>query len=199
MPLPQTVVEQLGKEPPKTPGWSVGMLAFAGSLVFIVVLIYVGLTFGYEPYLNGQISATQNQINQLSQQISPADQTNLINFYSELANLKSLLANHVIASNLFPWLEQNTEANVYYTSFSFSDGNQITLSAVAQTESDVNQQLAIFEASPEVSNVTISGVSAGTTAGWNFSVGLTINPSILSDSATSTVTSTSVSTSTTNQ
>jgi Tfp pilus assembly protein PilN len=190
MPLPQTVVEQLGKEPPKTPGWSVGMLTFAGSLLFLVVLIYVGLTFGYEPYLNGQISTTQNQINQLSQQISPADQTNLINFYSELSNLKSLLANHVIASNLFPWLEQNTEVNVYYTSFSFSGGDQITLSAVAKSEADVNQQLAIFESSPEVSNVIFSGVSAGAAGGWSFDVTLTINPSILSN-ASSTMTTTS--------
>jgi Tfp pilus assembly protein PilN len=186
MPLPQRVVDQLSNEPPKTPGWSLGILTFSGGLLFLVIFIYAGLTFGYQPYLEGQVSQTQNQIDQLSQQISPADQTNLINFYSQIANLQTLLHNHIIISNLFPWLEANTEPNVYYTSFSFSGGDQITLSAVAASEADVNQQLAIFQSSPEVESVVVSTVTQGQNSGWTFGLSMTINSSLLLPSSTST-------------
>lgn len=186
MPLPQRVVDQLSNEPPKTPGWSLGMLTFSGGLLLIVIIIYAGLTFGYEPYLNGQVSQTQTQIDQLSQQISPADQANLINFYSQISNLQTLLGNHIIITNLFSWLEANTEPNVYYNSFEFSGGNQITISAVAENESDVNQQVAIFQASPEVQSVVVSSVTRAQTSGWAFGVNLTINPSMLLPTATTT-------------
>jgi len=56
MPLPDKVIEQLGREPPKTPGWSFGIVMFSGTILFIAVFIYFGLTLGYEPYLQLQIS-----------------------------------------------------------------------------------------------------------------------------------------------
>lgn len=184
MPLPQKVVDQLGMEPASgTPGFAPGALLFSGGLLFLAAIIYCGLAFGYEPYLQSQLSAAQNQVNALNQSISASDQSQLVDFYSQIANLQTLLANHLLPSQFFSWLEENTEANIYYQSFSLSAQDQVSLTAVAASEADVNQQIAIFENSPEVSSVSVSSVSAPQLAqeGWGFSVTLDMNPSVFAE------------------
>ncbi|HUC02153.1 MAG TPA: PilN domain-containing protein [Candidatus Paceibacterota bacterium] len=186
MPLPEKVIEQLGREPSSgTTGFAPGALLFSGGLLFFAIIIYCGLAFGYEPYLQSQLTATQNKVSALNQSISPTDQTQLINFYSQIANLQTLLQSHVLSSQLFSWLEQNTEANVYYRSFSLQSGNQVVLVGTAASEADVNQQIAIFENSPEVSSVDVTGVNApelGQT-GWSFNITLIVNPSVMSETS----------------
>ncbi|HUC31375.1 MAG TPA: PilN domain-containing protein [Candidatus Paceibacterota bacterium] len=180
MPLPEKVIEQLGREPSGTQGWASGALFFSGGVLFLAIAIYIGLTFGYEPYLQSQLTSVQDQISALNQSISASDQSQLIGFYSQIANLQTLLQNHRLSSQLFSWLEQNTEANIYYQSLALTAGNQVTLAGVATSEADINQQVAIFENSPEVSSVTVSDVSAPQllASGWSFSMTLVMNPSV---------------------
>jgi hypothetical protein len=183
MPLPEKVIEQLGREPPKTPGWAFGMLTFSGGLLALTIIIYIGLVFGYEPYLNASVTSTQDQINTLNQSIAPSDQAQIINFYSQISNLRTLLKSHILTSQFLTWLGNNTEVNVDYTGFTLTNNttlgtNQITLTAEAKTEADVNQQVAIFQSSPQVSSMSVSGVTVGSGGLWDFSVTLVMNPSI---------------------
>ncbi len=189
MPLPQQVINQLSREPAETPGWSTGIIFFSGALLVIVLAVYFAMILFFEPHINTQISNIDSQVQTLSQSISSQDQTNLLTFYSQISNLQSLLAHHVLFSQFLTWLEQNTETNVAYTSFSFSSGNQISLTATAASEADINQQIAIFQASPEVENVVISNVSAASTGGgFQFSATLLMNPSVFIASATASTT-----------
>lgn len=180
MPLPEKVIEQLGQESPKTQGWAFGALFFSSGILFLTVAVYFGLTFGYEPYLQSQLASVKNQVNTLGNSVSANDQSQLIDFYSQIANLQTLLQRHTFSSQFFSWLEQNTEANVYYRSLAMTQGGQIALSGVAPTEADINQQVAIFENSPEVSSVAVSNVIAPSLLGseWTFSVTLIMNPSV---------------------
>ncbi|MGC9598806.1 MAG: hypothetical protein ABSE18_00245 [Minisyncoccia bacterium] len=177
MALPEQVIERLSKESPQTPGWSVGLLAFSGGILLIALLIYFGLAFGYEPYLDSRIAQLDAQMDTLAKSISAGDMAQFTAFYSEITNLKAALGTHVVFSRFLLWLEKNTEANVYYSRFTFSSGNQIVLSAIAPTEADVNQQVAIFEAAPEVKSVNLSAVSLSPTGGqWQFTVTLIVDP-----------------------
>ena len=187
MPLPEKVIEQLGRESPRTQGWALGALFFSGGILFLTVAVYFGLTLGYEPYLQSQLSSVQNQVSTLGTSVSVSDQSQLIDFYSQIANLQTLLQRHTFSSQFFSWLEQNTEANVYYRSLALTQGDQIALSGAAATEADVNQQVALFENSPEVSSVTISNVTAPSLLGngWTFSATLIMNPSVFSASSQS--------------
>jgi hypothetical protein len=180
MALPEKVIEQIGREPSETQGWGLGALLLSGGIFFLTLVIYVGLVFGYEPYLQSQLTSEKNQVNQLQNSISPSDQTQLIDFYSQIANLQSLLQNHALSSQLFTWLEKNTEANISYQSFSLTQGGHVSLTATAATEADANQQIAIFEASPQVSAVSISGINAPSISGggWSFGATLTMDPSL---------------------
>jgi len=187
MPLPEKVIEQLGRDEPKTPGWSTGLISFSAGILFITIFLWAGLQFGYKPYLDAQTQKIEDQINQKNQAISPADQAALVNFYSQLVNVQQLLRGHLVPTNVFVWLEAHTEQNVYYTSFTFSAGGTLTLAANARTEADANQQIAIFESSPEVKSFNVSGVSPGTNGGfWQFSVTMALDPSIVASSTPST-------------
>jgi hypothetical protein len=190
MALPQKVVDQMGRDTAGTPGWAIGALLFSGGLFFLSLVIYFGIVDGYEPYLQGQIATTQAQISSQNTSISASDQTQLINFYSQISNLEGILKNHVVASQFFTWLEKNTEANVYYQNLSLASGDRVTLGGTAKTEADVSQQMAIFENSPQVSAVTISGVGASTIPGQGlvFTVTLNMAPSVFA-AATSTISS----------
>ena len=180
MPLPEKVIEQIGQEHAETQGWALGILFFSGGMLFIALMIYFGLAFGYEPYLQSQLSGAKDQVAALDQAISPSDQSQLINFYSQIANLQSLLQNHTLLSQFFLWLENNTEANVYYQSFTLATGGRVEMKGIAKTEADVNQQIAILENSPEVSSVVVSSVNAPPLLGgaWEFSMTLVMNPSL---------------------
>lgn len=180
MALPQQVIDRLSKETPGTPGWSYGLILFGGGVFAITLLVYFGLTLGYEPYLNNQVSQLKTQITTQSNAISTSDQTKLVTFYSEISNVQTALANHVLFSHFVSWLEQNTEANVSYSRMSFASGDQITLEGTAPNETDVNQQAAIFQASPAVTNFSITSVTfTESTNLWQFSVMLTVDPNQL--------------------
>jgi hypothetical protein len=182
MPLPQQVIEQLGRETSHSQGWAWDALLFCGGMLFLVVAIYVGLTFGSEPYWNGQVAATQKAVAAASVSVSVADQAQIVNFYSQTANLSSALANHQFTSQFFSWLEQNTEANVYYQTLQLATGGKVTLKGVAKTEADVNEQVAIFEATSTVTSVALSGVSvAQAGSGFIFNVALTMSPSVFTN------------------
>jgi hypothetical protein len=181
MPLPRQVVEKLSREPVKTPGWSGGVLIYSGALLAVVVALYIGLTFVYEPILRGQISDTESQIAALNKSISAADEEKLATYYSQISNLRSIMQKHILFSPFLTWLEAHTEANVYYSNLSFSSGYQVILMGVAKTEADVNQQLAILQAAPEVQAANVSNVLLSATDNtWQFGVSLLMKPAIFS-------------------
>jgi hypothetical protein len=186
MPLPDKVIEQLGREPASTQGWAIGVIMFSGSVLFIMVLLWAGLVYGYEPSVNNQLGQTQAQITDLGNKISISDQANLITYYSQISNLNALLGKHVYPSLFFKWLSQNTEANVYYSSINMENDSQVTFSAVAKTEDDVNQQAIIFEDSPQVLSVNISNVavSVNGAGGYNFNATLKLSPSVFQQPTT---------------
>ncbi|HVM76731.1 MAG TPA: hypothetical protein VMU07_01090 [Candidatus Paceibacterota bacterium] len=183
MALPESVVQQLGREAPQTPGWSLGIISFGGGILFIAVFLWAGLAYGYKPYLDSQASAVQGQIASVEKSVSLDDQTSLIGFYSQLSNLRTLLRKHTLTSNVFPWIETHTEPNVFYSSFNLASDDSLNLTALAKTEADANQQIAIFESSPDVQTLTVTGVNFQPSGYWQFTAKLVLNPSVFNNPA----------------
>jgi hypothetical protein len=179
MPLPQQVINQLSHDNENTPGWSSGVLLFSSILLGLVVLIYLFLLLFYGPQLNSSLGSLQSKVATLDQSIASGDETQLVSFYSQVVNLQTVLNNHTSFAQFLDWLQQNTESNISYSQLSLSSGSQISLSGSAPTEADVNQQVAIFESSPEVEKFTISNVAeSGVSGAWTFSATLIMNPSV---------------------
>lgn len=176
MALPQKVIEQLGREPQSTPGWAGHVLMFSGTIFFLSLVIYFGLAFGYSNYLNTTLKTLQDQTQAFAQQVSVADQKNIVDFYSQVSNLKIILAAHVFSSQLFAWLEKNSQINVTYSSFNLNASNsQLILGGDAKTMDDLNQQLAIFGSQPEVGKVILGSMNFSNGA-WHFEVTLRFVP-----------------------
>jgi hypothetical protein len=159
MALPQQVIDRLSNDTQKTPRWSHGLLLFSAGIFFLIIFIYLGITVGYEPYLNSRISQLQQQMSTVSKSIPANQQSALVNFYSGLFHLQALLKGHVVFTPFFAWLEKSTEANVYYSHVVFSSGNQVAVTVEAKTQADLDQQLAIFESAPEVSHIAVSAIA----------------------------------------
>ena len=100
---------------PLSIGWPWKMFVFVGIIFAFSVLSYIGLSFGYKPYLESSIQNIESEFNSLSLQIESKNQKNFVEFYSQVANLKSLLASHVQTSKVLPLLEQSTHPQVSYS------------------------------------------------------------------------------------
>jgi hypothetical protein len=180
MPLPTQVADRLGWETPKTPGWGGQLLMFTGTILIATVLVYFGLLYGVEPYLQNQINLADKQIDGLKTQVPPDDQKLAAQFYSQVANLQKLFKNQTIGSPFLTWLGATTQSNVFYTRLSLDIvQRKASLTATARTLDDVNQQLQLFSSKPEVRQVVFSNATANDTGGWDFSFTLTLDPSVL--------------------
>ncbi|RJQ28896.1 hypothetical protein C4571_02540 [Candidatus Parcubacteria bacterium] len=177
MALPQKVVEQLSRTSVQTPGWSGQLLMFSSTAFLLSLFIYLGLVYGYKPYLEKEVQKLDSQIQAFSQQISVEEQGEIINFYSQLVNVKSLLARHVVVSPFFDWLERHTQTSVYYTKLNLNtQSRQASLSGVARSVEDLAEQLQEFQNDPGVERVNFSNVSVGSNSLWQFDLTLFFKP-----------------------
>ena len=175
----QDLAEKLSREPQTKGGLPSKLLMFSVSIFIIALVIYLGIIFGYEPYLNAQLDKLNNQISVANSQISPTDQSQLTSYISQTSNVKALLNNHITASALFNYLEKNTDTNVYFNRLSLTVFNdQAQLNGFAQTMNDLVGQLAIWQSSPSITEVDFNQISA-TPQGFSFGATLTFQPNFL--------------------
>jgi len=181
MALPEQVVERLSREPLVTPGWSGRLLMFAGTIFFLSLAVYVGLTFGYKPYLSAQVQHLDDEIKKFNEEIPSVDQNQLVVFYSQLANLNTVLKGHVTASPLFDWLEAHTQTRVMYSKFAFSAQNgQLSLTGISRGMEDFVEQIAIFQSDSMVQRITVNNVTViPSGGGWQFDIVLFLDPSLV--------------------
>ena len=152
---------------------------FSTTLFLLAVVAYASLAFGYRPYLDGRIRELRREVDAQSQQISSGDQTKLLGFYSQIANLNTLLGKHASALPLFEFLEKNTHPNIYFTSMNLiAASKRVVLGGMARSVSDISEQLARIQSQPEVKQV-ILGSSSATLDGWRFDLTLDLTPDFL--------------------
>lgn len=176
MALPQPVFEQLTHRPAQSQGWSGQILMFTATVLVVVLLLYLGVHFGYRPYIEGRVASLDQRIQDFSKQISQEEQNRALAFYGKLANIKRLLDDHTVPSAIFEWIEQNTLPTVFYNRLSVSTNNrQIVLSVSAKDMTDVTRQLEHFQTAAEVERAIFA--NAGETNGvWQFELTLTMKP-----------------------
>ncbi len=179
MPLPPKAIEQLAREPVRTPGWSSRLLMFSGTIFLIALFVHIGLVFGYGPFLQSMVDKLDLQIQTFSQEIPFDDQAKIIAFYSQLANLKTLLDRHALASPLFDWLERSTHKNVTYTKFVLNvGGRELSLGGTAKSANDIAEQTGFLEQQAEVDRVNLNSMTLGNAGLWQFDLSVFLKPGI---------------------
>jgi hypothetical protein len=180
MALPQEVINRLSEERPAEVSWTSGLFGFSVTLFVVVIVLYAGMSFGYAPYVNSRIVGVDNDLKRIGQSVNTDKTASLIGFYSQVTHVRSLAQGHIFFSQFLTWLGAHTEANVYFLALSFSGGNQASLTVLARTENDLNQQVAVFESDPNVASVNVSNItSVSSVSGfWQGNLVLAMKPAI---------------------
>lgn len=180
MALPTQEIEKLAKAPTEGQGSYKQLLMLAGTLLFLSAVLYFGLTFGYAPYIENQISSVTARSAELDKRVTKEKQDELIAFYSQISNLSTLLAKHPNTIKIFSWLESNTQPNIYFSKLSFNLATyQMSLIGVGKTPLDIAEQINIFERTSEASRVNFNNISSMTGGGWQFNVAVFLDPKFI--------------------
>lgn len=132
-------------------GWPWRFFSVSLIIFLAAVLVFVGLSLGYEPYLNSQIRETDAKIDQLLGIVPKEDQEKFAQFYSQLANLKSILDEHILSSKIFSWLEKITNQKVYYNNLNLRvPEKELELEGFADSYGVLGEQLEAFDQAPEI-------------------------------------------------
>ena len=92
------------------------LLVISAVLFILCIVIFLGMEFGYTPYLNGEIQKADASIADLSKTLKDGQQKDVIRLYSQLYNVNSLYASHVYPSRIFTFLEKRILPTVRVTS-----------------------------------------------------------------------------------
>jgi hypothetical protein len=131
-------------------------LTFSSLLFLATLLIYIGLSAGYKGFLNSEIKNTKEEIEELRFQISADQQDDIVKFFSQVANMEDILDEHVIASKLFPILEESTHSKVAYLSMEVEvPDRKITVDGIAESYDALVSQMAIYESFPQIESVIL--------------------------------------------
>lgn len=154
--IPEQLAGRMGPDRPPV-GWPWRLFLFSILVLAAAVVVYLGLDFGYKTYLNAQINSKDDAIAELAKAVSPEENKQFVGFYSQLANLQTLLDEHVFVSRLLPLLENNTNRLVYYDSVSFTlKDKRLVLGGVAASYEILAQQLEALNRAPEIERVLIN-------------------------------------------
>ncbi len=128
------------------------------SLVVFVLtaIIYIGIEFGYKPYLEKQIKDVEASSLALEKQIDEKQRNDLIDFYSQLYNIKSLSASHVYPYTTFEYLEKNTNPLIKINAMQINVlGREMKMDALASDYDAMIGQIASYKSDPRVESVSL--------------------------------------------
>jgi len=170
------VVEPLSKK--KSSGWMTNLITIA-IIVFVVIFgLYFVANF-YDNYIRKSIADINTKIKDLAKEISVEDRNEVLTFYSQLVNLKTLLANHVYPSNIFSRLELITHPQVTFTTFSYENKTSIIkLEGYARDLNILAQQLLAFQKTTDFTKITVSDIKS-TTDRVQFGVEINFRPNFI--------------------
>lgn len=179
MALPPQAIEKLIREPSRSQGAYRELLLISGAVLSITIVIYIGLAFGYRAYLDSSLKNVEDQITKFSAGISLEDRAQIQGFYSQLVNLRTLLAGHTAASPVMALLERTVQPDVYYTKLTMNAvSNQAVLTGAAKSLDAIAAQAAAFRGQPEVDRVDFNNAGAQATGPWQFTMTIHLKPAV---------------------
>jgi len=156
------------------------ILLFSGIVFAMSIFVFFGLRFGYASYLDSRSENLDERIQELASRVSQEDQQDLISFYSQIINLRTVLDRHHFVVKTFDYLEKYVLPSVTYTGAKVSmNGTSIVLSGEANTMQDLIEQLSVFDTAPEFEGKAIIDQLSFNGERVGFGVTLQIKPESL--------------------
>jgi hypothetical protein len=152
---------------------------FFSVAIFVVSgILYGGLKYGYEPYLDSKVSDMDAKIADAEKSITTGDKARLLKLNSQVANLKSLLVAKRSTKEVLDWLQNNTLSKIRYSRADINrEVDGISLVGVAATMEDFTAQLRQFQQDPMVRQAAFSHLGPAKGA-WEFDITLALNTTV---------------------
>lgn len=158
----------------------VGFLAL--TIFSLTVLLSVGV-FGYNRFLSYRISQIGSELEAARSDLDSGSLRELIKLDSRINSTGELLANHVVISPLFKFLEENTLRNVRFVELNYAttdEGLVIRMFGQARSYAAVALQSETFNESQYFKNPVFSDLSLDEEGNVTFSFSATVDPSLIS-------------------
>lgn len=184
MPYTQSTLQsELSKQREVSAGWPWHLLTLSLIIVLTVAAVYAGMKFGFEDvYLNRALSQANAESLKTSKTVSPDEQKQIFNFYSQLSNIDTLLKKQGKGTGYLDMIEKNTLKAVIYTNMDMKiDDKSATIKMDGKTPaySGVVQQMELYKRLSGIKEVKLSGARTGSglagDTGVTFSIQITIN------------------------
>ncbi len=156
----------------------VSLILFAGFYIFIAMAFaYGALTLLVRSQENARAEFIA-QIEQKEQELRPELINQIIGLDKNIENLKTLLAGHVYASQLFRVVEETAHPRVRFANLNFSfGGRKVDMNGEAPDYATVAQQIRLFEQNANIERIDFGGLSANAQKGQvGFQVSLILHP-----------------------
>ena len=133
------------------------VLLVFGILIFLLGIY--GALFFYERFLNEELQATRDKIEDLRAKSDKSKEDAARKFGEKLDGVSSILDSHIYSSNLFTLIEAFTHPKVQFTNLNFAAvSGLLTLKGLTESYETFGEQMIALEESSEIENITVSGV-----------------------------------------
>ncbi|KKU52187.1 MAG: hypothetical protein A3H69_01445 [Candidatus Sungbacteria bacterium RIFCSPLOWO2_02_FULL_47_9] len=149
-------------------------------IIFLGVIASFGVLYFFSGRLEAQNADLKEQIASVENELDPELLKRLMVTSATLENGQKLLSNHVIASNVFEFLQQSTHPKVEYRSFTYSYiDKKVNLSTIADSFAVLARQIGVYESSDGLSSVAFSGLNTDPDNNIAFNLSLLFKPSLV--------------------
>lgn len=161
------------------------LVSFMAFVFLIFVFSWLGLIFGYKPFVNAQIAKKEAVLNELAGQLPKDRQDQFLKFEYQIIALQNILNKHLAVTKIFPVLEANTNQAVLYKNMDLDvTTGKVNLRAVAQSYDVMAQQLAAYQRLTNLSKYQISNTRLSDGGRVQFEATLFFKPEIFSADGT---------------
>lgn len=165
-------------------------LLWAVILSWLVVFILYGGMLWYQGHLMNNVQQVQLKIKEIDSAIESYQpwQKEALAFNTKVEDISKILDQHIYWTAFFSFLEANTLPEVKYQNLSGDVAGVFTLSATAPNYETIAKQIALFQNSDLISDVSVSSATAAlnpstedansSMAGVKFNISLTVKPDV---------------------
>lgn len=138
--------------------WFSTMVGWGFFVLVLSIGFYAGIEFYYLPTVKNDTASITANMNQLFQKEIPRDQRDAVmQAYSQVLNIKELLASHTYLSRTLMWVEHNTQKNISIDTMTVSlERNTIELTGKGPDKTNIAEQVVAFESADGVKSVSLT-------------------------------------------
>jgi len=156
-------------------------------IFYFVVALLVATIFSYLIFIiknviqNKQITALEEKLLTVGTPEQREQETQVILYKKKINDFSELIKNHEFASNIFAFMEENTQPNVWFKQFNLdAKTSQIQLMGEAENMEAFSRQTATFEKNEYVKSLGTLNSSLVDSEQIDFNLTVTLNPEIFS-------------------